>query len=569
MSLQPQGVLSPPPVPEQTALVARAAFPRGNPYLRLRDEFGTFYSDEDFIGLYPRRGQPAFSPWRLALVTVFQFAENLSDRQAAEAVRARIDWKYALSLELDDPGFDHSILCEFRGRLLEGKAEQKLLDRMLELFRERGLLKARGKQRTDSTHVLAAIRVMNRLELATETLRATLNELAEAAPDWLRSFAPAEWYARYGQRAEQSRLPHTEPARTRFALQVGSDGFLLLDRLRRHRPDLLAMASATALQQVWDRHFARTCPDEGSNQGGGDPSGIVFRDSKDLPRAATAVESPYDTEARHSSKRDIVWTGYKAHLTETCDDSLPRLVTNVHTTVATTQDVSCTAEIHEGLAHKGLLPERHLVDTGYVDAELIVNSRSKYSVELLGPTRYNPSWQARSGGYESSHFQVDWDAQHATCPESKDSVSWVPGTTKPYGHPVVYVRFAKDDCQGCPSRAKCVRSEAGRPRQLNLRSREHYEALQQARERIASEEGRREYRLRAGVESAHSQAVRRSGLRRSRYVGLAKVHLQHLATAAALNLVRSAEFLSGTELAPTRVSRFARLRLQIERLTPA
>jgi transposase len=160
-----------PPVPEQTASVARAAFLKGNPYLRLRDELGTVFDDDDFLDLYPKRGQPALAPWRLALVTVLQFREGLSDRRAADAVHARIDWKYLLRLELTDPGFDASVLCEFRARLLAGDAGECLLEKLLGRCRERELIKARGRQRTDATHVLASIRVMNRLELLAETLR--------------------------------------------------------------------------------------------------------------------------------------------------------------------------------------------------------------------------------------------------------------------------------------------------------------------------------------------------------------------------------------------------------------
>src|SRR5688572_26625322 len=222
MSLRPEAVE---PVPELTARVAKAAFPKGNVYLQMREEFGTLFTDEDFAAVYPRRGRPAWTPWRLALITIMQFVENLSDRQAAEAVRARIDWKYALSLELDDAGFDLSLLCEFRERLVEGNAEHLLLDRMLDHFKEKNLLKARGRQRTDSTHVLAAIRVMNRLELVTETLRAALNELATVSPDWLREVAPPAWYERYSLRAEQSRLPKSEKARQEYAQTVGQDGY--------------------------------------------------------------------------------------------------------------------------------------------------------------------------------------------------------------------------------------------------------------------------------------------------------------------------------------------------------
>ena len=169
------------PVPEETTRVARAAFPKGNPYLLLRDTLGTIFQDDDFAALFPLVGQPGLPPWRLALVTIMQFRENLADRQAAEAVRARIDWKYLLGLDLTDAGFDFSALSEFRDRLLAGSAAEHLLDKLLERCRTLGLLKARGQQRTDSTHVLAAIRVLNRLELVAETLRATLNELATVA----------------------------------------------------------------------------------------------------------------------------------------------------------------------------------------------------------------------------------------------------------------------------------------------------------------------------------------------------------------------------------------------------
>src|SRR5262245_43879917 len=116
------------PVPEETARIARAAFPKGNSYLRLRDELGSLYTDEAFADLPPTHGQPAEAPWRLAVITALQFAERLSDRQAAEAVRARLDWKYLLGLPVEDSGLDASVWCEFRARLLEGGAEQRLLD---------------------------------------------------------------------------------------------------------------------------------------------------------------------------------------------------------------------------------------------------------------------------------------------------------------------------------------------------------------------------------------------------------------------------------------------------------
>src|SRR4051812_26373043 len=228
MSLKPTPIS---PIPPETMRVACLAFPKGSVAIRLRDEFGSLYQDEDFQTLFSRYGQPALAPWRLALVTVLQFLENLSDRQAAEAVRARIDWKYALGLELTDAGFHFSVLTEFRARLVAGKAEHLLLDRMLEHFKARGLVRARGKQRTDSTHVLAAVHDLHLLELVAETLRATLDDLAAVTPDWLRGVARPVWFERYARRIEDYRLPKSQEERAVLAREIGADGFLLLDAL--------------------------------------------------------------------------------------------------------------------------------------------------------------------------------------------------------------------------------------------------------------------------------------------------------------------------------------------------
>ncbi len=173
-------------VPEETARIARAAYPKGNIYLQLRDTFGTMYQDEQFVELYPRRGQPAEAPGRLALVSVMQFREGLSDRQAADAVRGRMDWKYLLGLELSDPGFDYSVLSEFRQRLLSNDKDLLIFDLFLTQLHEQGYLKMRGQQRTDSTHVLAKIRLLNQVEGVGETFRAALNSLAVVAPEWLK-----------------------------------------------------------------------------------------------------------------------------------------------------------------------------------------------------------------------------------------------------------------------------------------------------------------------------------------------------------------------------------------------
>src|SRR3954464_15637989 len=257
MSLRLQQPVS--PVPDDTARIARAAFPRGNPYVLLRNRLGPVFDDAGFADLYPQRGQPGYAPWRLALVTLLQFREGLSDRQAAEAVRARIDWKYLLSLELADAGFDHTVLCEFRARLLDGDAAERVLARMLGVAHEAGLLKARGRQPTDSTHVLAAVRDLNRIELLAETLRAALNAIAGVAPDWLRALAPPEWHARYDRRIEDMRLPETGPKREAYVAQVGADGYRLLQALdgAAAPPAITALPAVVVLRRVWARHFER------------------------------------------------------------------------------------------------------------------------------------------------------------------------------------------------------------------------------------------------------------------------------------------------------------------------
>ena len=225
MCLHPHSV---DPVPEETACVAKAAFPKGTTYMTMRDELGAIFEDEDFACLFPSRGQPAMAPWRLALVTIMQFAEGLSDRQTADAVRGRIDCKYALSLELDDPGFDSSVLSEFRGRLLEGSSKRFLFDHLLERYREMGLLKARGRQRTDSTRILSVVRGLNRLQLVGETMRHTLDVLSTVALEWLRGRVREEWIQRYVRRLDDAKLPKSKEARQEGAEKIGADGYALL-----------------------------------------------------------------------------------------------------------------------------------------------------------------------------------------------------------------------------------------------------------------------------------------------------------------------------------------------------
>lgn len=369
--------------------------------MKMRDELGVLYSDSDWLTLFRSDcGQGAISPSQLALVTVMQFAEGLSDRQAADSVRGRIDWKYALGLELTDPGFDFSVLSEFRHRLIESGRSSQLLEQMLKCFRQ-------------------------------------------------------------------------------------------------------------------------------------------------------------DPQARNRTKRDVNWTGYTVHLTETCDPQNPHLITHVETTPAATGDVEMTGIVHQALANKDLLPGQHLVDTAYVSAEHLLTSQREYAIDLVGRVPSDTSWQAQAGqGFGLSDFHLDWAAEEATCPAGCSTDSWTYLTDR-HGHGVIRVRFGSKDCRACSSRSLCTRSSNARV--LTLHPKEHYEALQAARERQTTIEFKRLYAKRAGVEGTISQAVGAFGLRHSRYIGLAKTHVQHIATAAAINLSRFFDWCNARPRSQTRISRFAAL----------
>ncbi len=395
MSLKPEPIG---PVPEETARIARAAFPKGNLYLRLRDELGTLYQDDLFTDLFPSRGQPAEAPWRLALVTVMQFLEGMSDRQAAEAVRSRLDWKYLLGLDVTDAGFHYSLLCEFRSRLLAGGAEYRLFEVLLTHFKARGWLTKRQRQRTDSTHILAAVRSLNRLELVGRTLQHALNTLAELTPDWLLAQISPEWFDRYSTPLDDYRLPKEKAERLALAEQIGKDGQHLLVRIG---------------------------------------------------------------QSRYSTKRSVTWVGYKVHLTETCEQDTPHLITHVETAQATEGDSSALPRIHAALAGRELLPSEHLVDTTYGSADLLHASQAEYGVELVCPVHPDMSWQSQEqGAFQLSDFHIDWDAQIVICPQRKTSHHWKP-EHGPRDKPTIQVQFRKADCLAYPVRTQSTRSTRG------------------------------------------------------------------------------------------------------------
>lgn len=398
MCLHPQTTYE---VPAETARVARAAFPKAARAMQLYDTLGCCYSDDDFANLFPCRGQPAESPGKLALVLLLQFAENLTDRQAADAVRGRIDWQYALGLERTDPGFDFSILSEFRDRLVSRDATTLLLDKLLTHAKERGWLKVRGRQRTDSPHILAAVRSLNRVEFIGRTLQHARNTIAQTAPDWLRTHTPAEWFERYSRLIDEYRLPKSAAKRREIAEQIGADGLTLLTLLERDdAPSQVRELDAVAcLRLAWTQQFETITPTH-----------LRWRTLEELLPSNQRLASPHDQEARYSTKRSVTWVGYKVHLTETCDQDTPNLITHVETTPGTDDDSTAVAAIHHGLERDERLPSEHLLDTGYTSGELITTSKEKYSITIVGPVPPDTSWQARDErAFGSTAFASNWE----------------------------------------------------------------------------------------------------------------------------------------------------------------
>jgi transposase len=368
-----------------------------------------------------------------------------------------------------------------------------------------------------------------------------------------------EWYDRYQRRSEQGRLPKGKEARESYARTVGEDGFALLECLASPTaPAVLRdLPSVKTLAAVWAQHYERlpSTPPTGSAAG---RSPVRWKELQELPRAAEQLESPYDLEARYRTKRDTHWLGYMVHYTETCERTKVSLITHVHTTPATVHDSQCTALIQEGLARRQLRPREHIVDAGYIDAELLVSSRRDHQITLVGPPRPKAGWQNKvAGAYSAEQFTVDWERKQVRCPQGKWSLPWRE-RRDPRRDPWFAAHFRTQDCAACPTRSLCTRS----PRQarfFKLLPRAQQEALQTARAMHATEAGQKRYARRAGIEGTISQSVRAFGARRSRYRGLPKTHLQQVMTAVAINVRRIVAWFDEVPKAATRTSHFAAL----------
>jgi transposase len=544
----------------------------------MRDRVGGWMDDELFAEAFSARGCPGLPPAMLAMVTVLQHAENLRDRQAAEAVRARLDWKYALGLPLDDPGFDHTVLSEFRTRVAEHGLEEKALDALLARLAADGLVKARGKQRTDSTHVIAAVRALHGVELAGESVRAALEALAVACPDWLAArFCAGDWARRYGARVDSWRLPAGEAERDKRAIEYARDGYALVSACYEDSAPAWAreLPAVQVLRAVLVQNFTVTEDSRGRE--------VIRRREPGLetgvPPGHVRIESPCDTQARWSVKRDLAWLGYKLHITETCDDPpacgcfpgpaaarrcprdvRPNLITHVATTDAAVPDAVMITPVNAALAGKDLAPARHYADSGYASPENMLDAARNWGITLVTPLLADTSRQAREGsGYDRSAFTIDYDARTVTCPQGQASRRWTESAIR--GKPAVIVQFRAGTCKPCPARAQCTTARGGRG--LTLPPRELHDLQAAARASQAGKDWQDDYKRRAGIEATISQAVTVTGTRRARYRGLAKTRLEHVYAAVALNLYRLDAYWNDTPINRTRTSHLARLDLSL------
>jgi transposase len=587
MCMQPVPWPEPDPV-VVAAIEAKYPGQRARPLaVVIGDRLGAWLADEQFAAAFGVRGRPGWPPSRLAVVTVLQRAENLADRAAAEAVRTRLDWQYLLGLGLADPGFDHSVLPEFRTRVGEAGLERVALDALLARLAAEGLVTGGGKQRTDSTHVVAAVAALNRLELAGESVRAAVEALAAAHPGWLAErICVPDWTGRYGSPMTSWRPPSSQAQREELAITYARDGYALAGAVYDTSAPgwLRELPAVQVLRRVLVQNYTRVIT--------GGQEVIKRREKQELggdglPPGEDRIASPYDTDARWGVKRGTWWLGYKLHVTETCDDPpactcaapppatasgpggahdrgcaqlvFPNLITHVATTPATTADAEMTAAIHDGLAGKNLPPARHYADSGYLSAAMIVAEQDRHHITLTGPLLAGTSAQARAGhGYARADFTLDYDTQTATCPQGQASASWTPCTQ--HGKDKIVVRFPAASCSPCPARSLCTTST--KPRQLTLPPRDLAQAQAAARTTQATTAFQAGYARRAGVEGTIHQAASH-GARRARYRGLPKTRLDHTYMACALNLLRLHAYWTHTPLDRRRTSHLARLELSL------
>jgi transposase len=519
-------------MPEEIGELGRRVLGEGDPYRVIGEQPADIVGDAQFAELYEARGRAAISPSLLALVTIFQFLEDLPDREAARQVAVRLDWKYALRLPLGYAGFDFSCLCYFRRRLLAHERGRLLFEAVLARVRALGFLRKHGKQRTDSLGVVGAVRELSQLELMTEAVRLALRALRAADPGWVERAVPAAMLADYLERRADYRL--TAEEREAGLLRAGQDAAWLLDRLGAGDAAVLrGLAEVRTLAAIWEQRYERS-------------DGRVRRRARTVD-CTELIVTPHDPGVRIGQKRGHAWWGDKVHVTETIAEpeaadpvDRVRFITDVATAGASSGDGEALAGIRDRLTERDLLPPEQVVDSGYVSGRHLAESAAA-GVDLVGP----PLADTSTNGLKLADFVIDRDARRAVCPAGRVATKWAVRTERD-GSRSIQIRFPAAACNACPLRSLCTTGTGGR----NLSISEHHERLAARRAEARTPAFRAKLRTRAGIEATLSELVRAHGLRRHRYRGDAKRHFEHLLKAAACNLKRLARALADPQQAP-------------------
>lgn len=507
-------------VPADTATVGRVVLPEDNMYRQIGDHADVLWPDQgEFAPMYCDTGRGAIAPLLMSWVTVFQMLEKMPDRAASEMVATRIDWKYALHLPLTYAGFHFTDLCAFRMRLIEHGQERLLFDQLLAKLKDLGLIKRRGRMRTDSTHILAEVQRLSQLELVTESLRVALRASAQVAPTWVEQALPATLLGAYSKRLHEYHLSKDTVGER--LIEAGKDAFWFLAQVDRSAPDeVRQLAEVVTLRTVLAQQF---------------PEGPDAPPAR-RPTGRDVIETPHEVEARWGRKRDKRWLGYKVQVTETCDEDRPHLIVDLEATGPTDNDNVELPEIQARLEKQETLPGEQQVDPGYVTGENLAQSEEK-GIELVG---IPPADTASAEGFRQADFQIDTVSKRAVCPAGETNTVWSVHSAPAGKPPAVEVRFAAKTCRQCQYFGPCTTSSQGRSLTLNP----YYEQLAARRVLAQVKEYLERLYLRKGVEATISELTRGHGLREARYRGKGKLRLQGYLTAVATNLKRLTRWLT-------------------------
>jgi transposase len=516
-------VQEPWPMPPETERIGKAILKEDSPYRLIGEELFEKFHEQDYADLYSPEGKPGLSPVILAFVTVFQFMEKLPDRQAAESLRMRMDWKYALRLRLAYEGFDYSVLSEFRDRLLEHEAEGRVFEQLVSEFRAMGLIQERGRARTDSMAMLMSVRRLSRLELVVETLRLAVGASLKAKREWAEQVIPPSWEERYGERFVLQR--HKREEWEEHDKHVGEDGQWFLERVEGAGApaEISSLPEVQVLKTVWAQQFREA-------------QGKIVYQAGTSYDGHTQIQTPHDPQARYSRKRIQEWVGGKVQVTETEAEGYPHLITDIAGTCSSQTDYEALPEILQRLEDREFLPGTQYVDSGYMSGPNLAASRKK-KIDLFGPACPVVSNQSKlPNGITTSQFEIDVEKQTATCPAGfcvEPNYGW---------KGKIRFHFPDEVCAGCSLRERCCTGKGGRTICVGLT----YPLLQEARQRQKTEAFKEEYHQhRSGVEGCLSALARGNGLRVSRYTGNRKRHLQAVFSGSAANLKRVAHWLAG------------------------